>query len=85
MLGINEKMFIVLLRNIVNGSNHTKCVSLSKQKCITQPTLVHLHLNKYSQEFHYCPFAVKLDRCVGSCNALNDLPNKVCFQIKQKI
>ena len=23
-------------------------------------------------------FAVKLERCVGSCNTLNDLSNKVC-------
>ena len=31
----------------------------------------------YSQEFHYYPFALKLDRCVGSCNTRNDLSNKV--------
>ena len=43
-----------------------------------QPTLINLHPNEYSQEFHYYPFAVKLDRSVGSCNTLNDLPNKVC-------
>ena len=30
-----------------------------------------------SQEFHYYPFAVKLGRCVGSCNILNELSNKV--------
>ena len=41
------------------------------------PTLINLHPNEYSQEFHYYPFAVKLDRCVGSCNTLNDLSNKV--------
>ena len=35
-----------------------------------------------SQEFHYYPFAVKLDRCVGSCNTLNDLSNKVCVPNK---
>ena len=28
------------------------------------------------------PFAVKLDRCVGSCNTLNDLFNKVCVPNK---
>ena len=28
-------------------------------------------------EFYYYPFAVKLDRCVGSCNTLNDLSNKI--------
>ena len=42
-----------------------------------QPTLINLHPNEYSQEFHYDPFAAKLDRCVGSCNTLNALSNKV--------
>ena len=54
-------MFVVLLSNIVNESNHVKCVSLSN---------------------HYYPFTVKLDRCVGSCNTLNDLFNKVCVPSK---
>ena len=71
-----------LLISIVNASDHTKCVLLSSQKCMTQPTLINLHPNEYSQEFHYYPFAVKLDRCVGSCNTLNGfcknvgVPNK---------
>ena len=42
-------MFIVLLSNIVNGSNHAKCVSLSHQKCMTQPNLINLHPNEYGQ------------------------------------
>ena len=29
-----------------------KCILLSNQKCMTQPTLNNLHPNKYSQEFH---------------------------------
>ena len=29
-----------------------------------QPTLISLHANEYSQELHYFPFSVKLDRCV---------------------
>ena len=77
MFGLIKKMFIVLLSNIVNGSNHTKCVSLSNQKCMIPPTLINLHRIEYSQEFHYYPFAVKLGRCFGSCNTLNDLSNKV--------
>ena len=52
-------------------------MSLSNQKCMTQPTLINLHPNEYSQEFHYYSFTVKLDRCVGSCNTLNDLSNKI--------
>ena len=43
---------------------------------------LHLHPNEYSQEFHCYRFAVKLDRCVGSCNTLNHLSNKVCIPNK---
>ena len=41
-----------------------------------------LHPNEYSQELHYYPFAVNLDRCVGSSNTMNDLSNKVCVSDK---
>ena len=39
--------------------------------------LINLHPSEYKQEFHYYPFVVKLDRCVGRCNTLNDLSDKV--------
>ena len=51
---------------------------------MTQPTFINLHPNEYSQELHYYPFAVKLDRYVGSCNTLDDLSNKVCVPNKTK-
>ena len=35
---------------------------------MTQPILINLHSNEYSQGIHYYPFVVKLDRCFGSCN-----------------
>ena len=47
-----------------------------------QPTLIHLHPNERSEEFHYYPFAFKLNRCVGSYNTLNYLSNKVCVPNK---
>ena len=41
------------------------CISvpLSNEKYMIQPTFINLHPNEYSQEFHYYPFSVKLDRC----------------------
>ena len=53
MFGIIKKLFVVLLTNIVNSSNHTKCASLSNQKCkntilmntIKNFTTLHLRLN----------------------------------------
>ena len=77
MFGLIKKIFVGLLTDLVNGSNHAQCVSLCNQKCMIQLTLTNLHPNEYSEEFHYYPFSVKLDRCIGSCNALNDLSNKV--------
>ena len=82
MFRLIKKIFNELLTGLVNGSNDTKCVSLSNQKWKIQPTLINLHPNEYSQEFNYYSFAVKLDRCVGSCNTINDLSNKVCIPNK---
>ena len=54
----------------------------SHHKCIIQPTFINLHPIECSQEFHYHPFAIKLDKCVGSCTGINELSNKVCVPNK---
>ena len=82
MFGVIKKLFIALLASIVNTSNPIKCVSLSNKKCEIQPTLINLHPNECNQELHYYPFADKLNKCVGSCNTLNGLSNRVCVPNK---
>ena len=82
MLGLFTKVFICLLTGQLNVSNHTKFVLLNNQKCEVQPTFINLHPNEYCQEFKYYLFSVKLNRYVGNCNTLNDLPNKVCVPNK---
>ena len=77
VFGLIKTMFIRLLNSKASISNQAKCVSLNIQKCMTQTTLINLHLNEYNQELHYYPFAVNLDRCAGSCNTLNEVSNKV--------
>ena len=77
------KKIIVLLTNLVNASNHTKCISLNNQKSEIQLALfINLHPNEYSQELHYYPFAFKLDTSAKSCNTLNDLSNRSCASNK---
>ena len=44
MFEIIRKIFIGLLTGLVNGSNHTKCVSASEQNCKIQLVLINLHL-----------------------------------------
>ena len=55
---------------------------LSNHKFMMQPTIVNLYSNEYDQEFHFYPFDIKSDRCVGSYNAPIDLSNKVCVPNK---
>ena len=77
-----KKMFIAVLISLVNSSSHTKCVSLSNQKCEIQPTLLKLHLHEYSQELHYYSFAIMNLEVVI---LLMTFLIKCVFQIKQKI
>ena len=65
---------MVYLTGLVNGSNHTKSVSLSNQKCMIQMNAV--------KNFTTINFWLKLDRCAGSCNTINDLSNKACVPNK---
>ena len=67
-----------LLTSIVSASNHTKCVSLSNQKCMTQSALI--NPNEYSQELCYYPFSNNLDGCAMSWNTLDNLSSKLCVQ-----
>ena len=41
MFGLVKKIFIGLLIGLVYEPSHTKCISLSNQKCMTQPTLIY--------------------------------------------
>ena len=45
MFGLIKKILIGLLTCLVNGSNHTKYLSLSNRKCEIQPTLINLNPN----------------------------------------
>ena len=58
MFGLTKKIFIALLTGLVNGTDHTKCVSLINQKCRIQQFIINLNSNEGSQEFYYYLFSV---------------------------
>ena len=76
-------MYFGLLTSLVSATDQTKCVSLGSQKCMTQPSFINLHPNKYNQELRYYPFAVNLDRCAGSYSWWFFV--EYVFQMKQDI
>ena len=84
MFGFIKKLFIVLFTTLVNASHHKNCMSLSRKNARFNLLLLIYILMDKGQELHYYLFAVKLDRCVGSCNTPNDLSNKVCVPNKTR-
>ena len=49
-------------------------MSLNNKPCITIPTLIDLN----PAELNYYPFMISLDKCSGSCNAVDDLSTTIC-------
>ena len=85
MFGFIKKIFLGLSIDLVNASNHAKCVFLTNQKCTTQPTLINLHPNEYSEGLSYYPFAISLDRLSEVVILLVTCLIKYVFQTRQKI
>ena len=76
MFWLIKQMFITFIN--FSGSLATKCVSLNNEPCMTRPTLIGLN----PIELKYYPFMVRLDKCDGSCNVVDDLSTKICVLIK---
>ena len=51
-----------------------KCISLNNQECKVRPKIVNVSSNNPI----FYPFIVKINRCSGSCNSINDPYAKIC-------
>ena len=56
-------------------TNSLKCYSLDNQECKIRPEIISVN-NKQSI---FYPYKIKMNRCVGSCNTIDDLHGKICF------
>ena len=77
MFGLIKKTFIskvaFLSFNVFNA-NSLKCVSMNNQECKIRPEIINLKTNE--SVFH--PYSIKINRCKGSCNTINDPYAKIC-------
>ena len=67
-----KKVFVVGLSFF--SCNTLKFVLMNNQDCIVRPEIIIINSNKLS--FYIC--SVKIDKCSGSCNNINDLYAKLC-------
>ena len=69
MFSFVKKVFVLgltVLSSSITGA--LKCVSMNNQKCKVRPKIVNVSSNNPI----FYPFNVKIDRCSGNCNSIND-------------
>ena len=59
--------------NILNV-NSLECVSMNNQECKTRTKIININNN----EPVFCPLSIKVNKCSGSCNNINDPYAKLC-------
>ena len=62
-----------------NSEGHKNCVSLNNQTCQARPKLAKQTLMKF-----FYPFTLSVNKCGGSCNAIDDPYGLVCVPNKVK-
>ena len=59
--------------NVLNV-NSLECVSMNNQECKIRPEIINPNTNE--PLFH--PFSIKINKCKGGCNTVNDPYAKIC-------
>ena len=57
------------------GCNSLKCVSMNNQECKIRPQIININSN----EPLFYTYSIKVNKCSGSCNNINDSYAKLCF------
>ena len=64
----------------LSSVNSLECVSINNQECKIRPEIININTNKPI----FYPYSIKINRCKGNCNTVDDSYAKICVldQIK---
>ena len=65
---------ITFFSSSVLNVNSLEFVSMNNQECKIKPEIINLNTNGLL----FYPYSIKLNKCKGSCNTINDLYAKIC-------
>ena len=71
-----QKVFftgLIILSSFTNASS-LSCISMINQECKTRPQIVNVNSNNPI----FYPFSIKISKCSGICNNINDPYSKIC-------
>ena len=69
-----KKVFVLGLTILSNITNALECISMKNQECKVRPEIININSNNPI----FYPFSVKINRCNGNCNNINDPYARIC-------
>ena len=69
-----KKVFFLGLTVISSITGALECISIKNQQCKVRPKIVDASSNNPI----FCPFRVKVNRCSGNCNNINNPYARIC-------
>ena len=69
-----KKGFVTGLTVLSNITNALGCLSMKNQECKIRPEIVSINSNNSI----FYPFSVKVNKCRGNCNNINDPYARIC-------
>ena len=72
-----KKIFFIglkVLSDFTNTTSSLSCISMKNQECKIRPQVV----NTNSNDPIFYPFSIKISKCSGNCNDINDPYAKIC-------
>ena len=67
-------VFFLGLTILSNFTNALDCISMKNQECKVRPEIININSNNPI----FYPFSVKINRCSGNCNNINDPYVRIC-------
>ena len=68
------KVFFLGLTILSNFTNPLDCVSMKNQECKTRPEVININSNNPI----FYPFSIKINKCSGNCNNINNPYASIC-------
>ena len=69
---------LTILSNFINANSLNaiplSCISMKNQECKVRPEIINVNSNNPI----FYPFSIKINKCSGSCNNINNQHAKIC-------
>ena len=65
---------LTVLLNFTKASSSLSCISIKNQECRVRPEIINVNSNNPI----FYPFSIKINKCSGNCNDINNPYSKTC-------